>query len=96
MNLEDQVPILILHVLEADITQDSSIVEQDMYASKALNRSLNDRLAILDTVVIGNSLSSCAFDLLYHSVGSLYLVIRHAFEGEYLAIIPSTTCLHLW
>ena len=73
MNLEDQVPILILHVLKADVTQDPGIVDQDMYASKALDCSLDDCLAILDTVVVCNSLSSCALDLLYHSIGSLHI-----------------------
>jgi len=100
VNLEDQVPVLILHVLEADITQDTGIVDQDMYASEALDCSLDDGLAILNTVVVCNSLSSCALDLLYHSVGGLCLVSdmrSEAFPGRRgVDIIPLTTCLHLW
>lgn len=67
----DQIPIRILHVLEADVSQDTSVVDEDVDAAEGLNGSLDDLLAILDAVVVGNSLSAGLFDLVDDNVGGL-------------------------
>lgn len=74
MNLEDQVPVLILHVLEADITENASIVDQDVNPSKGLDGSLDNGLSVLYTVIVGYGLAASSFDLLDDGVGGLYLV----------------------
>jgi len=96
VDLENQVPVFFLHVLEANVTQDPGIVDQDMYASKALDGSLNNCLAILDAVVVCNSLSSCTLDLLYHNIGSLCIQCQPCFWQENIDYIPLMTFLHLW
>ena len=63
VDLHDQVPILILHVLEADVSQDASIVDQDVYPAEILDGGIDDSLAILDAVVVGNRLTASGFDL---------------------------------
>lgn len=63
MYLEDEIPILVFHVLEADIPQNSGIVDQNVYASKALDGSLNDGVAVLHAVVVGYCFSSFRLDL---------------------------------
>lgn len=71
MNLEDQVPVLVLDVLEADITQDTGVVDQDIDATECLDGSLDDFVTILDGVVIGNGLSTVLLDLIDYYIGGL-------------------------
>ena len=58
MDLVDEVPILLLHVLEADVTQDACIVDEHIDAAKAVNGRLDDVLSVLDRVVVGNGLAA--------------------------------------
>ena len=60
----DEVPILIFHVLEADISQNSRIVEEDIDAAEGINGSLDDLVAILDAVIVGYGLATCLLDLI--------------------------------
>lgn len=71
MNLDDQIPILILHILEADVPQDPGIVDQHIDPSEGLNGRLDDLLAILDTVVVGDGLAARGFDLVDDDIGRL-------------------------
>lgn len=71
MNLDDQVPIIIGHVLEADISQDACIVQEYVDSSEFFDRCLNDLLAILDAVVIGDGLAACLPNLVDDYIGSL-------------------------
>lgn len=71
MNPVDQIPILILHVLEADIPQDTGIVEEHIDATEVLDGGLNDRLAVLDAVVVGDRLAAGGADLVDHDIGRL-------------------------
>jgi len=48
MNIHDQIPILVLHVLEADIAEDAGIVDEDIYSAKVLDCRLDDLVSILD------------------------------------------------
>jgi hypothetical protein len=72
VNLHDQVPIVILHVLEADISEDSGIVDQDVDSAKGLDGRVDDLFTIFDRIVVGNSLASSCLDLVNYDVCGLY------------------------
>jgi hypothetical protein len=71
VNLHDQVPIVVLHVLEADISEDSGIVDQDVDSAKGLDGSVDDLFTIFDRVVVGNGLASSCLDLVDYDVCGL-------------------------
>lgn len=72
MDSIDQIPILILHILESNIAQDAGIVNQDVDATKALDRRIDDAVSILDAVVVGDGLSTRFSDLLHYGIGILH------------------------
>jgi hypothetical protein len=63
MYRDDQIPILIRHILERNITENTSIVEQDVDTTVVLDSCFDDLLAIGDTVVVGYCFAACGFDL---------------------------------
>jgi hypothetical protein len=63
VNVVDEVPVRLLHVLEADITEDTGIVDEDIDAPEGINGRLDDVLAILDRVVVADRLAACSADL---------------------------------
>ena len=71
VDLEDQVPILILHVLEADISEDSGIVDEDVDAAERLDGCVDDLVAVLDRIVVGDGLAAGLLDLIDHDIGGL-------------------------
>ena len=71
MDLVDELPVRLLHVLEADIAQNTSVVDEHVDAPKGIDRSLNNLVAILDRVVVGNRIAACGFDLFDDLVGGL-------------------------
>lgn len=71
MDAVDQVPVLVLHILETDIPQDSGVIKQHIDATEILDRSFNDTLAILNTVVVGDRLTTGGPDLIDDDIGSL-------------------------
>lgn len=48
MDLEDKVPVLILHFLERNIPKNTSIIEKDVDPSESIDRSLDDLFTELD------------------------------------------------
>jgi hypothetical protein len=76
----DQIPIGVLHVLEADVSEDTGIVNENINAAECLDSSLDDLLAIVDAVVVGNGLSTGLSDLVDDNIGSLG-VAALALEG---------------
>jgi hypothetical protein len=73
VNLVDQVPVCLLHVLEANISQDTSVVDEDVDTTKSINCSLDDVFSILDRVVVGNRFAACGADLLDDLVCGLWV-----------------------
>lgn len=67
----DEVPVGILHVLEADIPEDTSVVEQNIDTTEVLDGSFDDGLAVLDAVVVGNRLAAGGADLLNNDICGL-------------------------
>jgi hypothetical protein len=74
VDLHDQVPVLILDVLEADISQDTGVVDEDIDSAEGIDGSLDDALAVLDRVVVGDGLSAGGLDLVDDDIGSLSIV----------------------
>lgn len=79
MNLHDQVPVVVLHVLEADIPEDAGIVDQNVDSAKGLDGRVDDLFTIFDRIVVGNSLASSCLDLLDYYVCSLIQLVRECF-----------------
>ena len=69
--LHHQVPVLIFHVLEADIAQNAGIVDEDINSAKGLDRSLDDLVAVLNRVVVRDGLAASRCDLLNNLVCGL-------------------------
>jgi len=71
VHLHDKVPVLILHVLKADIPQYTGIVNEHVYPAESLDSRVDDGFAVLYTVVVCYRLSACSFDLVDDGIGSL-------------------------
>jgi hypothetical protein len=81
VDLVDEVPVLLLHVLEADVAENASIVDEHIDAPKAVDGRLDDGLSILNRIVVGNGLAACSADRLDDFVcGLVARSVRHA-EG---------------
>jgi hypothetical protein len=72
VHVVDEIPVRLLHVLEADVAQDAGIVDEDVDAPKRVNGRLDDGLALLDRVVVGDGLASSGADLVDDLVGGLH------------------------
>lgn len=62
MDLDHQIPVLIRHILKANIAQNAGIVQEDIYSAKILDGSVDDTIAVLDAVIVGDSLASSSSD----------------------------------
>lgn len=74
MDGHDQIPVMVRHVLEADVTEDAGIVDQDVDAAEVLNGRLNDLVAVDDIVVVSHCPTARRDDLSDDLVGKLRLV----------------------
>ena len=73
MDRHNQIPIRIFHVLEADIAENTGIIEQHVDPTEALDGSLDDLVAILDTVVVRNGFAAGVLDLFDDDVRCLWM-----------------------
>ena len=71
VNAVDQVPVLILHVLEADIAQDTGVVKENIDATEVLDGGVDDTGAVLDAVVVCDRLTTGGADLVDDDIGGL-------------------------
>jgi hypothetical protein len=71
VHLHHQIPVLILHVLKADIPQNAGIVDEHVDSAKSLDGSLDNPVAVLNGVVVCNGLAAGRCDLLDDLVGGL-------------------------
>lgn len=71
VDLHDQVPVGVLHVLEADVSENSGIVDQDVDSAKGRNGRVDDLVTVLDRVVVGDGLASGCLDLLDYYIRGL-------------------------
>jgi hypothetical protein len=82
VNLVDEIPVLVRHVLEADVAQDAGVVEKNIDAAKVLDGCLDDLFAELDTVVVGDGLAARGADLVDDDIGGLRVVSTRGTETE--------------
>jgi hypothetical protein len=71
VNSVDQIPVGILHVLKADIPQNTSVVKQNINAAEGLNSGFDDSITILDAVVVGDGLTAGGADLIDDNICGL-------------------------
>jgi hypothetical protein len=95
VHLEDEVPVLVLHVLEADIAQDASIVDEDIDAPKRLDGRLDDPVAILDAVVVGYCLAARGFDLVDDDICGLCVIVSDSSPSSGLSLVKRVPDLPL-
>jgi len=78
VNIVDEVPVRLLHVLEADISQDAGIVDENINATKGINGRFDDSFSILDRIVVADGLAACGADLFDDLVCCLVVVVSFA------------------
>lgn len=71
MDLDDEVKVLVLDVLEANVAQDAGVVNEDVDAPVVADGRLDDAVAELDRVVVGDGLAAGGLDLVDDDVGRL-------------------------
>lgn len=71
VDLHDEVPVLVCEVLEANVTEDTGIVDEDIDAAKGLDGGVDDLVTILDAVVVGDGLAASGLDLVDDDISSL-------------------------
>lgn len=71
VNIDDEVPVGVLDVLEADVAKDAGVIEEDVDAPKGLDGGVDDAMAVFDAVVVGGSLATGGFDLIDDDVRGL-------------------------
>jgi hypothetical protein len=75
MDFVDQVPIRLLHVLEADVSQNARIVDEYIDAAEGVDGGLDNGFSILDRVVVGDGFSAGGADRFNDFVCGLYGVV---------------------
>lgn len=71
VDLEDQVPVLVLDILEADVSQDTGVVDEHIDAAKCLDRGVDDLVAVLYGVIVCDGLPAGLLYLVDDDIGSL-------------------------
>lgn len=71
MDLVDEVPVLILHVLEANVPEDTGVVDEDVDASIGLDGRVDNLFTLVYGVVVGHGLSAGSLDLIDDDIGGL-------------------------
>lgn len=62
MDCDDKIPVLVCYVLEADIAEDTGVVDEDVDAAVVLDGGLDDLVAILDAVVVAYCFAASGLD----------------------------------
>ena len=71
MNFNDQIPVVVGHILEADISQNAGIVEENIDSPELPNSGINDFFAVLHAVVICDCFASSCLDFINDYIGGL-------------------------
>ena len=67
--LVDEVPVLVGHLVEGDVTEDTRVVDHDVYAPPRVHRRLHDARTLHHRVVVRHRLPARRLDLVDHEVG---------------------------
>lgn len=73
VDLHDEVPVLILEVLEAGVAEDAGVVDDDVDTAESLDGGVDDLVTKLDRVVVGDGLATGGLDFVDDDIGSLWL-----------------------
>jgi hypothetical protein len=73
MDGHNQIPVLISHILEGDVSQDTGIIEQDIDSAVVLDRGIDDAVAILNAVVVGYRFTACCSDFVHDDICGLWM-----------------------
>lgn len=76
---------MVFHIFEADVSENTSIVDQDIDAAVGLDGGLNDLIAIGDAVIVGDGLSASGFDLIDDYICGLEFRSVNALEESHPA-----------
>lgn len=79
MNFHDEIPILIFHLLEGDISEDSCIIDEDIDSSEIIHCCFNNLISKLDRIIVGYSRASFRFNFLNNFICSW---ARSTFAGN--------------
>src|SRR6185312_3558246 len=63
VDLVDEVPVGLRHLLERDIAEDAGVVDEDVDPTPRVDRGLDDLIAVLDRVVVRDRLAARRLDL---------------------------------
>ena len=74
MNLVDQVPVLIFHLLEGNISQNAGIIDENIYLSEVVNCSFDYFLSEFYWIVVSNCDSSLGLYLVDNLISSIVAV----------------------
>ncbi len=69
MDAVDLLPVVIGHLLEADVAQDAGVVDDDVEAAEGVESGLDKARAVFDRVVVGDGLAAGGLNLGYDAVG---------------------------
>lgn len=69
MNLHDNVPVGFSHLDKRFVSKDTSVVDKDVNLAISVDGSLDNLVAELNRVVVGNSLTTGSLDLIDNLVG---------------------------
>ena len=63
VDLVDEVPVGLRHLRERDVAEDAGVVDDDVDLAERVDRGLDDLVAVLDRVVVGDRLAAGGLDL---------------------------------
>lgn len=68
---EDGIPVGVFHVLDRNIPEDASIIDENIDPSIVLDSSVNDLFSILNAVIVGDGCPTSVCNFLHYCVGCL-------------------------
>lgn len=80
MNIRDEIPIGVFDILETDISENASVVDEDVNTTESIDGCLDDLFAVDDVVVVGNGVSTGCFDFLDYQICGLWSYVNTRME----------------
>ena len=71
MHFHDQVPVELAHFLEANVTQDASVVDNDINSAKGIDSSLDNLVTELHGVFVCDSDATCGLDFVDNDISGM-------------------------
>lgn len=95
MDVQDGIPQAIVHIRERLVTQNASIVDDNVDAPKGINSSFDNGVTILNRTPDPNGLASQLLDLVYNAISVCKIVDsdRRSVLGEREAVSPADAVL---